>query len=352
MDQPLLQKVKLSSTPQLRSRRLVLVLLTGTIVAIVMLIASLHNPFGSHMPLLGRPLKLRIYTHNIRFDNQGQLDKDETRWSHRKQGVIKSIDFNTATGYANIVNLQEVLVNQLHDVLAGLNENVVPGEEWTYYGVGRTDGKEKGEFAPILYKPSEWFLEHNETLWLSPTPEVPSKGWDAALERILTVVTLRLKENPLLVLNFFNTHFDHRGEVARSHLTKFIVSKLNKLNNFPLFLAGDLNTEPTDAPYGILSASGFHDSRVFVDPKHLYGENTTFTGFDRLKEENKIIDYIWSPPFAKAAGREANDETDSHDSLFGILLRRAGILSNYFRGEYISDHRPVVANFDVTRKIL
>src|SRR3546814_18448319 len=52
------------------------------------------------------------------------------------------------------------------------------------------------------------------TFWLSPTPDVPSKGWDAALPRIATWARLRDRtaDRDLLVVN---TPFDHVGEVAR-----------------------------------------------------------------------------------------------------------------------------------------
>jgi len=78
--------------------------------------------------------------------------------------------------------------------------------EYAWVGVGRTDGIdqvrlfslqlslfayqsrfEKGEFAAILYRKTRIELIKNETIWLSQTPHViGSRGWDAALERIMS----------------------------------------------------------------------------------------------------------------------------------------------------------------------
>ena len=51
-------------------------------------------------------------------------------------------------------------------------------------GEGR-DGGDKGEYSAIFYKSEKLRLEKTETFWLSESPEVPSIGWDAALNRII-----------------------------------------------------------------------------------------------------------------------------------------------------------------------
>jgi hypothetical protein len=76
-----------------------------------------------------------------------------------------------------LLALQEVLHSQLLDILDGLNQNYEP-TDWEYIGVGRGGGKE-GEMSPILYRSSVYRLIKLTNLWLSKTPDVPSKGWDA-----------------------------------------------------------------------------------------------------------------------------------------------------------------------------
>lgn len=305
-------------------------------------------------PELTKPLRVRLYTHNIRYDNRNP-DKHERFWSERKKLVTSSIDFNMDTGAANIVCLQEVLHHQLEDILYRLN-NEGTRDEWTYFGVGRTDGYTRGEYAPILYRNSDWTLMDNKTFWLLETPRIPSKGWDAALERIVTMVTLRSKLNPLITLNFFNTHFDHRGKAARRHLAQLIANKMENYNNYPSFLCGDFNTQPTDEPYQILKSHGMKDSRFLIDRLHHYGHSGTFTGFNKHNEANSIIDYIWAPYFAENGNNQPSVEAletinyykwDFHNT-HKISLRSFAILQSYF-DYYMSDHRPVSADYDITR---
>ena len=52
-------------------------------------------------------------------------------------------------------------------------------EDYKSVGVGRDDGKSKGEFMSIFYNKKTTKLLKWGTFWLSETPDVPSKGWDA-----------------------------------------------------------------------------------------------------------------------------------------------------------------------------
>ena len=79
----------------------------------------------------------------------------------------------------DIIGMQEVLNNQLADLSNFL-------KEYKYVGVGREDGKTKGEYSPIFYRKSKLKVLMSSTFWLSETPQKISVGWDAALERICT----------------------------------------------------------------------------------------------------------------------------------------------------------------------
>lgn len=281
--------------------------------ALAVLIGILVTAAYSFQPTTAS-MKIRLYTNNIRYDNRN-IGGGEHYWEDREPYISESIRFHTQPG-SSVVCLQEVLSNQLHDILGDLNEE---SNLWSYYGKGRTDGKTEGEYAPILYKNSEWTLVSSKTFWLSPTPDVPSIGWDAVLERIVTQVVLKSKETGKKV-KVLNTHFDHIGVTARRELVKLIMSKM-ELGPEPAFLCGDFNTEPTDEPYKLLSTSGFLDSRV---QGKSYGFNTTFSGFNRDHEDNTIIDYVW-------AGN-------------GTEWKSYGVLPNFF-DFYMSDHRPVIADY-------
>lgn len=262
-----------------------------------------------------KAMKIRLYTNNIRFDNR-RIGRGEHYWEEREPLVSESIRIHTQPG-PSVVCLQEVLHNQLNDILGNLNK--AEKGEWDYYGVGRSDGKTKGEYSPILFKTADWKLVSSKTFWLSETPDKPSRGWDAALERIVTVVILKSVATGQKV-KVLNTHYDHQGVVARRESSKLIMSKMD-IGPEPAFLCGDFNTEPSDEPYHLLQGSGFKDSRVQGEG---YGYKTTFSGFNHDHEDNTIIDYIW-------AGN-------------GTEWQTYGVLPNYFEF-YMSDHRPVIADY-------
>lgn len=261
-------------------------------------------------------MKIRLYTNNIRYDNRN-IGQGENYWEKRQPLISESIRFHTQAG-PSIVCLQEVLHNQLKDIIGNLNGGA-DTSTWDYYGIGREDGKTKGEYSPIFFRMADWELVSSKTYWLSPTPEKPSIGWDAVLERIVTEVILKSKATNKKV-KVLNTHFDHIGVKARRELVKLIMSKMEQ-GPEPAFLCGDFNTQPTDEPYKILQSSGFKDSRI---QGTIYGYNTTFSGFNHDHEDNTIIDYIW-------AGS-------------GTQWQSYGVLPNYF-DSYMSDHRPVIADY-------
>ena len=135
-------------------------------------------------------LPLRILTHNIRYATKSPF-KGELPWDDRKQPLLNELRFNTRN-QDTFICLQEVLHNQLVDVLSGLNQesssssrSMPTNQQWDYIGVGRDDGHEAGEYSAIFYKPSIWQLKHWKSVWLSETPDKPSKSWDAASIRIL-----------------------------------------------------------------------------------------------------------------------------------------------------------------------
>ncbi|MCH0629381.1 endonuclease/exonuclease/phosphatase family protein [Kocuria palustris] len=290
-------------------------------------------------------LEVRFYTQNIRFDNQN-LDKGEQPWLERKHQLIRSIEINAGTATQPVVvGLQEVLYNQLQDVLAELNRHDLG--KWLYFGKGRDDGEHGGEFAPVLYQPRQWKVKDKQVYWLLPTPDRPSKGWDAALNRVVTVVTLTLKIQPMVTIKVLVTHFDHKGEEARRHAASFIGDIMTNSTE-PAFLLGDLNTEPDDEPYKVLHLLGLRDSKKLAG-KYAFGEKYTYTGFNHAKEENTLIDYIWAPhlAFYRSSLGEGEVEQSARDEV-EVELQRFGVLANYYQGQYFSDHRPVVADYRIT----
>lgn len=294
-------------------------------------------------------LPVRVITHNIRYDADPPSEGEEP-WSERKQLLLNQLLYHT-NNQESFIFLQEVLHNQLTDVLSGLNPRATdsgPDSEWAYIGVGRDDGDEEGEYAPILYRPETWKLQDWETVWLSETPDVPSKGWDAAAIRIVTIGRFEHRETKTKVLAL-NTHFDHRGPQARLEGAKLILRRIEEhLSGNPSYstviLGGDFNSEEDDAAYQTLTASNstLEDSQNLVAPEKRYGNENTFTGF--AGERAKRIDYILLGPSSSSQdSMQSSQQSTTNWSIEGY-----GVLSNRFEdGVFISDHRAVVVDVEL-----
>ena len=120
-------------------------------------------------------------TFNIRYDNPRD---SANAWPYRKDNAASQIAFHQS----HIVGVQEALYGQLTDLEARL-------PNYRYLGVGRDDGKNKGEFSAVFYDTTRLRAIKSETFWLSETPQVPgSKSWDAAITRVVTWVLFKDKQ--------------------------------------------------------------------------------------------------------------------------------------------------------------
>ncbi|EGV60173.1 hypothetical protein PSN45_002080 [Yamadazyma tenuis] len=254
-------------------------------------------------------LQVQVFCHNVRQDAKDRMEGEEP-WTIRREGVCANI-YAASHKMPTIVGLQEVKHNQLHDILYGL------GNDWKYFGVGRDDGKTKGEFAPILYRSSEWKLLNGATYWLSDDSSRPNIGWDAKCSRIVTLVTLQHSSGK--IVNVFNTHYDHKGKQARINSSKLIMKLMHQVGDVSV-LCGDLNSESHGEAYKTFTQGGLHESSCYCKSKR--GYDHTDTGFKKGRKE-KSIDFIWTTP---------DIDIESHE-----------VLNHEYKGIRCSDHRPVTA---------
>lgn len=279
-------------------------------------------------PVLSTVLPLRLLSFNIRYANTNPV-KGEEPWSTRLPHLATTLRFLTSQNPNSFICHQEVLSNQLQDLAREL------GPDWAHIGIGR-DGGDKGEFSPIFYRKEVWNCEECRTAWLSPTPEKPSRGWDAVLNRIVTMGLFSHRATGARVV-VMSTHFDHVGVKARAESAKLILKFVDewrekKGQDKPLavMLGGDFNSTPEDEGYKTMTAAktGMLDTRDLIDTDRRYGNDLTFTGFG--DEKHKRIDFL----FLK--------------SDLGVDVTEYGVPSNRFDdGIYISDHRPVVADMEI-----
>ena len=159
--------------------------------------------------------ELNIMTFNIRYNTAAD---SLNAWPYRKDKVASQVLFHEA----HILGVQEAL----HDQVVDLQQRL---PQYKYAGVGRDDGKEKGEYSAIFYDTTRLQVLQTKTFWLSETPEVPgSKSWDAAITRIVTWIKFRDKKTKKIFFAF-NTHFDHIGQVARRESAKILLQKVKEI---------------------------------------------------------------------------------------------------------------------------
>ncbi len=231
------------------------------------------------LPFTAPPPSINVLTYNIRFDNP----KDGLNiWDNRKSYMISLLNIYKP----DIFGIQEGLSNQLKYLKEEL-------PKFDYLGVGRDDGKSKGEFSAIFYRKDRFKLLKSSTFWLSDKPDRPSKGWDAALERICTYALFQdsITEKKFWV---FNTHFDHIGVTARENSAKLIVKRIAELrinDNYPVILMGDLNSTENTEPVKILK-NEFSDAKEITRTAPI-GPDATFNDFKPGEPATERIDYIF-----------------------------------------------------------
>lgn len=248
-----------------------------------------------------------IGTYNIRFDNKrdsGNL------WVDRAPIVTALLRFHDF----DIFGTQEALKNQLDDI-----SNALP--EYSRYGLGRDDGREKGEHAAIFYKKAIFRLLDKGDFWLSQSPEKPSLGWDATCcNRICSWVYLQdIKSGKKFYV--FNAHYDHQGVEARKESSKLVLAKISSIaGTSPVIFMGDLNGgHKSDWYLELANSKLLKDS--YAQVKDPYVNNSSFNGFGSVKTGKEIIDHIFVTPHFRVA--------------------KWGLLTDTYNGKFPSDHFPV-----------
>ncbi|NOT75291.1 MAG: endonuclease/exonuclease/phosphatase family protein [Cyclobacteriaceae bacterium] len=257
---------------------------------------------------------LKVMSYNIRYDNGGD---GINQWSNRKEKVAKIIRENNP----DLIGLQEALDHQLKELLVLL-------PDYTSYGVGRDDGKEKGEFSAILVRHSRFGVIKDSTFWLSETPDIAgSKGWDAQLPRVATWTELYDRDNKKEIL-YINTHFDHVGKQARTNsailINDFLADHYKK-KNLVLVMSGDLNVERDTEAFKVLT-----ETKLMLDSKPEDDHHPTFCGFEVSNTKCVAIDYIFH-------------SKEAYVKSYYVLRDNDG-------KNYPSDHLPVIAELEFIEK--
>jgi endonuclease/exonuclease/phosphatase family metal-dependent hydrolase len=260
---------------------------------------------------------LRVMTYNIRLD----LESDGiNRWSVRRDQFIGQLQLMKPA----ILGLQEVVRGQQADL-----ERALP--TYSFLGLPREAGP-MGESSNVVFDRTIFSLKSNGTFWLSPTPSIPSKGWDAAYSRTATWAHLVRRSDGRRFLAV-NTHLDNEGQVARLEGAKQILRWIsaNKGPGEAIVVTGDFNTEPGTPPIREMthSALGLRDAHEATRSIPV-GPEGTWNDFQTLPKESSRIDFVFVDP--------------------KLVVDRYAVLAwHYEGGRPASDHFPVVADLSNCR---
>ena len=233
-------------------------------------------------------------------------------WPERKDDVIEV----TRRNMPDVFGIQEAHIDWMNIFIKGM-------PEYDYVGVGRDDGKEGGEFSAVFYKKDRFTASDSGNFWISETPDIPSKGWDAACIRVATYVKLTDKESGEAYVHF-NTHLDHVGDTARIEGVKMIKEKAASFGGVPVVCTGDFNVTQGSECYNTMVSGNMADSRLLAPETD---DSLTYHGFDP-ENIKQIIDFVFV----------------DRDTVKPLKFK---VIDEKVNGEYYSDHYAVYADIEL-----
>jgi endonuclease/exonuclease/phosphatase family metal-dependent hydrolase len=257
---------------------------------------------------------LDVMSFNIRY---GTANDGDNRWTNRRAHLFDVLH----DAGADIVGLQEALDFQIREIV-----DAVP--RYAVVGVGRDDGRTRGEYAAILVRSDRFRVADAGTFWFSETPAVvASRSWGNTIPRICTWA--RIVDRSGQAFWVFNVHLDHESQPSRERSTALLSSRIAARTppGEPAIVTGDFNVGEDNAALAPLLAPSSTGAPRFVDTfrvRHRDAKEVgTFTGFMLDRLSGPKIDYILVEP-----------DTEVLDA--AIVRASRG-------GRYPSDHFPVTA---------
>ena len=273
---------------------------------------------------------IKVMSFNIRYDGAaGSTSNQQNAWLaesglHRRDLALRAIaDYDP-----DLLGLQEALKNQVDDVVREFGD-------LDYYGVGRDDGKQTGEFCCIFFRRARFSKVAEGTFWLNENAEQPGTRFpETCCARIASWIVLQERDAKNRELLVVNTHWDHQVQLAREFSARLIKDRLPSLaNGRPIIVMGDLNAGPDNPAIQTLLASGRGAGVELLDSGRqakttLRKDEGTFHGF-RGRSMGARIDYVL------------------HTAGFQTL--QSGILRTSSESRYPSDHYPVTATLEFSK---
>ena len=250
---------------------------------------------------------IRIMSFNIRCTNVGKME-----WDDRLPLVTATI----LNGHPDSIGVQEATTEWME----ALNETL--GEEYASVGVGRDDGVHAGEHTAIFYLKDKYTVVDSGNFWLSETPDVPSKSWNAGDNRVCTWIVLQNNETGEKYVHI-NSHFDNKSAEARAHSVDMILDKAAEFDDMPVVFTADMNIEEGSVDYKNITENG-----TLRDAKYATSDTMDYLTYHDTKpllHKDEVIDFIMvNGKFNVKKYRVITDGIDGN--------------------KYVSDHYPIYAD--------
>ncbi len=275
--------------------------------------------------------RILLMSFNMLFNlkHKEALLEERHQWTNRLPRIIEYLEFSKP----DIIGTQELHKSQLDDLMSEISD------KYAYYGLGRDDGKDKGEIQAVFYDKKRFKLLDSKTYFFSKTPTKVSHNSYKVKNTLTYCKFLDFNTNKKFIV--LNTHLSFSSPHVRLYEAKFIKKFVDKLpSSMAVILMGDFNAFPMrfdlDLPFfdGALVletiTSGKMENSMNKSAMGHFGpiSSTNFSQdtkkvFSGNGTPGVILDFIF-----------VNDN---------IFIRSHGIDPAKVDNEYMSDHFPVLA---------
>ncbi len=263
-------------------------------------------------------------------------DNEQYAWATRKGVLAQAIAENDFDVFG-VQEADQTIRNQLPDLVKTAVTTAKTTRNYEWWFVCRDNqAATTGEAIGIVYDANKFTISDQHYFWLSPTPDVLSKGWDeTGYHRMACCAVLTEKADTEKKFFLMVTHAP-LAATARLNSATLICQKAAEYNanKLPAFIVGDMNAAPDDPSTGVYKGSSepykWNDSYEKVPATAKVGGVITFHSKKDISDitaaENRI-DYIY------------------YKNLSKVLTYKVDY--NKYNGYYPSDHCAVSVTFDI-----
>ena len=285
-----------------------------------------------------KELNLRVGTYNVwaHYARQGLVKKGKAlearSWDNSKEAVAELI----VKLDCDLLGMQEVS-GVCRDDLAKLVKKA-GGKQYKLWWLNTyPEGHRREVGNAIFYNKKNLKLENQAIYYLSPTPEVMSKGWDEKRYYRAALATVVTHKKSGKKFYFIATH----GPLAKGakgpagDVLVEIDKKYNK-EGLPTIVLGDMNSRPGD-PFHLNMTKYYEDAFIVAEKKcGTVGTFNSAAGSDKnFKLSHRRIDHIYVRSTDKGTIKVKSYEVNRDKAeINGVKV-------------YPSDHNPVIADITI-----